>query len=161
MVRKPDIEYVGKFYVYGSEAKELAQEVKPKKVRTQLPLQKLQSIQRIYVDPVALFGIAVAVVMLVTMVIGAVHIHDTWTEYEVMQNYVAKLEQENVMLQREYHNGYDLTEIEATALSMGMIPREEAQTMQVRVTIPVVEEEPSVWEEFCDYIQWFIDGLFA
>ena len=37
-------------------------------------------LQRIYVDPVALVGIVVAVVMLVTMVMGALQIRRDWEE---------------------------------------------------------------------------------
>ena len=159
MVRKPDIQYVGQFYIYGSEAKELAQQ--QKKAKTSLPLERLRSIQKIYVDPVAWFGIAVAVVMIVTMIIGAVNIRGAWDEYEIMQEYVTDLRQENVRLELEYERGYTLADIEATAISLGMIPISEAQTMTVKVTPPVVEEEPTAWEEFVDYIKWFVDGLFA
>lgn len=161
MAYKPEIEYVSKFYVYGSEAKELAREKQPRKAKTRLPLQKLEKLQNIYLDPVALFGIAVAVVMIVTMVTGAVHIQDTWDEYETMQRYVATLEQQNIELERDYRAGYNLADIEAAALALGMIPIEQAQTMQVTVTMPVVEEAPTAWESFLDYVQWFIDGLFA
>ena len=59
MVRKPDIQYVGQFYVYGSEAKQLAQQTEKKKARTRLPLERLQNIQKVYVDPVALVGMVV------------------------------------------------------------------------------------------------------
>lgn len=160
MDRKPDIQYVGQFYIYGSEARQLAEEQK-KKARTSLPLERLRSIQKVYVDPVALFGIAVAVVMFVTMIIGAVNIRGAWDQYERMQNYVTELRQENVRLELEYRNGYDLADIESTAITLGMIPISEAQTMTVRVTNPVVVEEPTAWEEFQDYIEWFVDGLFA
>ena len=161
MVRKPDIEYVGKFYVYGSEAKKLAPEEKTRKARTILPLERLESIQQIRLDPVALLGIAVAVVMVVTMVIGAVNIRNAWQEYETMQNYVADLQQENVTLQWKYRNGYDLAEIEAAALALGMVPAEEVPHIQLTVTVPVVQEEPTRWEAFREYVEWFIDGLFA
>ena len=160
MVRKPDIQYVGQFYVYGSEAKKLAEQ-EQKKARTSLPLERLRSIRHIYVDPVALFGMAVAVVMFVTMIIGAVNIRGAWDEYETMQRYVTELKQENVRLGLEYHEGYNLTDIESTAVSLGMVPVSELQTMTVSVTVPQPEPEPTAWEEFKDYVQWFIDGLFA
>lgn len=160
MVRKPDIQYVGQFYVYGSEAKKLAEQ-EQKKAKTSLPLERLRSIRHIYVDPVALFGMAVAVVMFVTMIIGAVNIRGAWDEYETMQRYVTELKQENVRLELEYHEGYNLTDIKSTAVSLGMVPVSELQTMTVSVTVPQPEPEPTAWEEFKDYVQWFIDGLFA
>ena len=160
MVRKPDIQYVGQFYVYGSEAKKLAEQ-EQKKARTSLPLERLRSIQKVYVDPVAIFGIAVAVFMFVTMIIGAVNIRGAWDEYETMQRYVTELKQENVRLELEYTDGYNLADIQGTAISLGMVPVSEIQTMTVQVTMPEEEIVPTAWEEFRDYVQWFIDGLFA
>ena len=161
MVRKPDIQYVGQFYVYGSEAKKLAQQERREKVKNLLPLERLRNIQVVRLDPVAIFGIVTAVVMMVTMIIGAVNIGNTWDEYERMQNYVAELEQTNVKLEREYRLSYDLAEIEAAALSMGMVSADSVQWLQISGEIPVPEEEPSAWEEFRDYVEWFVDGLFA
>lgn len=158
MTRKPDIQYVGQFYTYGSAAKEVA--LQEKKAKTTLPLERLRNIQQIYVDPVAWFGIAVSVVMVITMVLGALNIRNAWAEYEVMHSYVTELRQENVRMELQYERGYNLTDIEGTAISLGMIPVSEAQTMTVRVSVPEVKEEPTRWEEFRDYIQWFVDGLF-
>ena len=161
MVRKPDIQYVGQFYVYGSEAKKLEKLERREKIKNALPLERLRNIREVRLDPVALFGIAVAVVMMVTMIVGAVQIRSTWDEYEQMQRYVANLEQRHGNLEREYRNGYDLAEIEKAALAMGMISREEAQSRQITVSVPVPPEEPSAWEAFRDYLRWFADGLFA
>ena len=161
MVRKPDIQYVGQFYIYGSEARKVQQQERREKIKNALPLERLRSIQEVRLDPVALFGIAVAVVMMVTMVMGAVNIGNAWKDYDRMQRYVAELEQTHVELARDYRLGYDLAEIEASALAMGMIPREQANTIPLQVTVPVPPEEPSAWEEFRDYVRWFIDGLFA
>ena len=62
MERKPDIQYVGQFYIHGSEARELARKEQEKQARTRLPLERLQNIQKVYLDPVALMGIVVSVV---------------------------------------------------------------------------------------------------
>lgn len=158
MTRKPDIQYVGQFYIHGSEAKKVA--LQEKKAKTTLPLERLRNIQQIYVDPVAWFGIAVSIVMVITMVIGALNIRNAWAEYEVMHSYVTELRRENVQMELQYERGYNLTDIEGTAISLGMIPVSEAQTMTVKVSVPEPKEEPTRWEEFKDYIQWFIDGLF-
>ena len=158
MTRKPDIQYVGQFYTYGSAAKEVA--LQEKKAKTTLPLERLRNIQQIYVDPVAWFGIAVSIVMVITMVIGALNIRNAWAEYETMHSYVTELRQENVRMELQYARGYNLTDIEGTAISLGMIPVSEAQTMTVKVTVPEVKKEPTRWEAFKDYIQWFVDGLF-
>ena len=161
MVRKPDIQYVGQFYVHGSEAKKLAQQERREKAKTLLPLERLRNIREVRLDPVALLGITVALVMMVSMIVGAVHIRSTWDSYEQMQRYVAKLEQQNVKLEREYRNGYNLEEIEAAALALGMVSKDQVTTIPVSVNVPVPQEEPSAWEEFQDYVRWFVDGLFA
>lgn len=159
MAHKPDIQYVGQFYTYGSAAKEVAPE--QKKARTVLPLERLRSIQEIRLDPVAWFGIAVSIVMVITMVIGALNIRNAWAEYEVMHSYVSELRQENTRLELQYQRGYNPEDIKGTAISLGMIPVSEAQTMTVKVTVPEPKVEPTRWEEFKDYVQWFVDGLFA
>ena len=158
MVRKPDIQYVGQFYTYGSAAKEVA--LQQKQAKTKLPMERLRSIQEIRLDPVAWFGIVVSVVMIITMVVGALNIRSAWAEYEAMHSYVTELRQENTRMELQYHRGYNLADIEGTAVSLGMIPVSEAQTITVKVTPPTPREEPTRWEEFKDYVEWFIDGLF-
>ena len=45
MVQKPKIQYIGQFYVHGSEAKKLELLEQKKKARTKLPLARLQQIE--------------------------------------------------------------------------------------------------------------------
>ena len=113
--KKPEIQYVGQFYVYGSEAQAVAVKKRP---QFQLPKPKLeiQKIEKIYVDPVALIGLAVAVVMLVCMVVGACQIHSSWQEYKQMSHYLSQLQQENARLEHNYHISYDMAEVEAKAI---------------------------------------------
>ena len=154
MERKPDIQYVGQFYVHGSEALELAQQM-GRSSKSKLPLSRRRQIQKVYVDPVALVGIAVAVVMLVVMVVGAIQIHAAWTEYEAMATYLEELKRENAVLEHGYRSGFDLDDIAQKAAALGMVPIEEAKTIQVTVTMPLVQPEPTWWEE----VVWFFDGL--
>ena len=70
MTEKPKIQYIGQFYVPGSEAQVLAPKKKKKKAKTKLPIAKQEQVKAIYIDPVALIGITVAVVMLAVMVVG-------------------------------------------------------------------------------------------
>ena len=159
MAQKHDIQYVGQFYVHGSEARALAE--KQQQNKHILPLERLRNVQVVYLDPVALFGLAVAVFMAVTMVLGATSIKASWNEYETMQNYLTGLKETNAELNVQYSHGYDLAAVESAAIALGMVPKSEATTYSVRVTVPEVVEEPTAWEEFKDYAQWFIDGLFA
>ena len=98
MNQKPKIQYVGQFYVHGSEARQLQMQEQKRQAKTRLPLLRLQAIEKIYVDPVALVGIAVAVVMLVTMVLGAVQLKRDWDQYERVSAYVSELKRENARM---------------------------------------------------------------
>jgi hypothetical protein len=157
MVRKPDIQYVHEFYVHGSEARVI--ELKPKRrvIKTILPKIAPDRSIRIGVDPIALCGIAVAVVMLVLMLVGMGQFINARNDYQAMSNQVISLQNENVVLRQKYESSYDLDEIAHMAHSLGMIPVGEAQVMYINPVVPVREAEPTVWEN----IRWFMDGLFA
>ena len=157
MNQKPKIQYVGQFYVHGSEARQLQIQEEKRQAKTRLPLARIQAIEKIYVDPVALAGIAVAVVMLVTMVLGAVQLKQDWNQYERVSAYVSELKKENAKMSHAYRASYDLADIESKALSMGLVPASELQTMAVTVTVPEPEAEPTRVEE----IRSFLEGLFA
>ena len=157
MNQKPKIQYIGQFYVHGSEAKQVQLQEERRQAKTKLPLVRIQAIEKIYVDPVALVGIAVAVVMLVTMVLGAVQLKRDWDQYERTAAYVSDLKRENARLNHAYRLSYDLEDIQSKALAMGMVPRSELQTMTVTVTVPQPEPEPTRIEE----IKLFLEGLFA
>lgn len=154
---KPDIEYIQKYYSYGSEAKVI--EFKPvyKTPKTQLPKPKKEKITRISVDPVALCGLLVAVVMLLVMVAGVIRFEVLCTEHQRMRGYLTQLQDQNVTLNHTYHTGYDLEEIEQQALALGMVPADQVKTITVNVTVPQPEPEPTLWDD----IVWFITGLFA
>ena len=157
MNQKPKIQYVGQFYVHGSEARQLQLQEQKRQAKTKLPLARIQKIEKVYVDPVALAGIAVAVVMLVTMVLGAIQIKRDWDQYERMSSYVSELKKENARKNHAYRLSYDLADIETKALAMGLVPRTELETMTVSVTVPEKVPQMSRMEE----IRFFLEGLFA
>ena len=138
MNQKPKIQYIGQFYVHGSEARALELQEEKKQAKTKLPLAKLETIEKIYVDPVALAGIAVAVLMLVVMILGAVQLQSDWAEYQRMEDYVTDLRTENARLAHTYRAGYDLEDIEMKALAMGLVPKSELKTVTVTVISPEV-----------------------
>lgn len=157
MNQKPKIQYVGQFYIHGSEARQLQLQEEKRQAKTKLPLARIQQIEKVYVDPVALAGIAVAVVMLVTMVLGAIQIKRDWDQYEQVSAYVSELKKENARKNHAYRLSYDLKDIESKALAMGLVPKSELQTATVVVTIP--EPEPEMTR--LDEIRFFLEGLFA
>ena len=157
MNQKPKIQYVGQFYVHGSEARALQLQEEKRQAKTKLPLARIQKIEKIYVDPVALAGIAVAVVMLVTMVLGAIQIKRDWDQYEQVSSYVSELKKENARKNHAYRLSYDLADIETKALAMGLVPRSELETVTVSVTVPEKVPQLTRMEE----IRFFLEGLFA
>ena len=157
MNQKPKIQYVGQFYVHGSEARQLQLQEQKRQAKTKLPIARIQKIEKVYVDPVALAGIAVAVVMLVTMVLGAIQIKRDWDQYEQVSSYVSELKKENARKNHAYRLSYDLADIETKALAMGLVPRSDLETVTVSVTVPEKLPQMTRMEE----IRFFLEGLFA
>ena len=157
MNQKPKIQYVGQFYVHGSEARALQLQEEKRQAKTKLPLARIQKIEKVYLDPVALAGIAVAVIMLVTMVLGAVQIKRDWDQYEQVAAYVSELKRDNARKGHAYRASYDLDDIRNKALAMGMVPKADLETVAVTVTVPQPEAELTRSEE----IRLFLEGLFA
>ena len=157
MNQKPKIQYIGQFYVHGSEARQLQQQEQKRQAKTKLPLARLQTIEKVYVDPVALAGIAVAVLMLVTMVLGAIQIKRDWDQYERVSSYVSELKRENARMSHVYRSSYDLEDIRSKAEAMGMVPKSELKTIAITVTVPEREPELTRREE----IKLFLEGMFA
>ena len=157
MERKPDIQYIGQFYVYGSEAKQLEEQSEQKKRKIRLPLLKAEKIYRIQVDPVAICAILTAVVMLVVMVLGTLRMHQAWQQFGVVQNYRNQLKQTNIQLTNQYRESIDLESIRQAALAMGMVETDQVETRYITVKIPQREPDPTWWENF----RWFWQGLFG
>ena len=156
MVKKPEIQYIDKFYVYGSEAKVL--ELKPKrKIKTILPLSVPDKTIKIPVDPVAIGGIVVAVALLVALLIGCVQYVQVYRQYRTMMDHVVTEQNMNVELRENYRSRIDLVEIRDKALALGMVPVENAQVITIRAELPQREPEPTLWEDFV----WLCKGLFA
>lgn len=154
MERKPDIQYVGQFYVQGSTAPQIGEKQKKKAT---LPKLRREKLQKVYVDPVALCGMTVAVVMLVVLILGAFRLQKSWEQYNQMSGYLSQLRRENAQLEHNYRTSFDLEKVRSSAEGLGMIPREEAQNATVWVSVPIPEPEPTLWDD----IMWFLRGLFA
>ena len=157
MVKKPEIQYIDKFYVHGSEARVL--ELKPRRriIKTILPLSAPDKTIKIGIDPVAICGIVVAVALMVALVLGTVQYVQVCREYRAMMDYVVSVQNENVELRESYRSKVDLAAVEVRALELGMIPIEMAEKITIRVEQPVPEPEMTIWDE----IEWFCKGLFA
>lgn len=157
MVRKPDIQYITQFYSYGSEAR--AVEFAPARKKRKAALPKVRPVQklRLHVDVAAVCGILVAVTMLILMAVGVNQYMAACAEYQRVTDQVIVLQNTNVELQQKYIDSYDPVDYEIKARALGMIPRTEAEVVCFTPIEPVIEEEPTLWEDIC----WFFSGLFA
>ena len=157
MARKPDIQYIDKFYVHGSEARVLELKPQKKKAKTVLPEAVPVKEKVVQVDLLSLSAIAVAVTMIALMVMGCYQLKAAYDRSAVMSHHVIAQQNENVDLSRTYYNGFDLADIEQKALALGMIPVEDALTLTISGIIPEEAPAPTMWENFT----WFMKGLLA
>lgn len=157
MAQKPKIQYIGQFYVHGSEARALELEEQRKQAKARRPLARLQQVELIYVDPVAVLSIVVSVIMLATMLTGVLALKEDWAAYEQMATYVSYLNRQNAELAKEYREGFDLVDIESKALALGMVPRDQLVNRTVTVTVPEKEPEMSRVQQ----IKTYFEDMFA
>ncbi len=145
MASRTDIQYI-RFYTAGSAAKKL-EPVAPVQDTIRLPeLKKKPRRKVVFLDPVALLGMTVAVCMLICMTVG---IFQTWSsrqELQEMEQYVTSLTEENTALRSTYTAGYDLRQVEQTALALGMIPAEQARQISIQVSPMHTEQTVALWE---------------
>ena len=156
MAPKVNVQYV-QFYTSGSAAKKVAPAIS---VHTgALPQIKKRKLQRIYVDPVATFGIIVAVCMLVMMLVGVSQLRQEQDRIAEMEQQVATLSIENARLQAQYEEERDLEAVEEIALALGMIPQQEAANSYIHIEVPQTQipEHMTLWNR----IGTFLAGLFA
>ena len=91
MAQKPEIQYVGQFYVHGSEAKKFARKTEQKTARTELPQHRFERVRKVHVDALAICSLLMATALLVTMVLGTLSLQTAWKELEIAQQYVYEL----------------------------------------------------------------------
>ena len=97
-------------------------------------------------DPISFIGTTIAVVMMVCVLVGLWQVNRVGTQVQQMESYISALKAENTILQAEYRHGYDLQEVRAAAVSMGMIPMGEAEHITISsVVTPAEEAESESW----------------
>ena len=144
MARKPDIQYV-RFYTDGSAARKLDVQT-PYKRKASYPQNGKQQGYVIYVDPLAVAGILLAAVLLISMLVGSIQLAVARKQLSDARAYVTTLSQGNEQLRKTYDEGYDLEEVEKSALAIGMIPVSQAQTIYVEVEKDAPVEEVTFWD---------------
>lgn len=155
MTQRRPIEYV-QFYTVGTAAKKV-EVAKPKLAEPVFLPPIVHKRKKVYVDPVPVLGMLVAICMLFTMLIGVNHLRQVRQDTEAMEQYVLHLQQVNDEKQELYHNSYSLEEIEKTAIALGMVPADQVLHQIIDVSEPPAQEEPSLF----DSVGTFLSGLFA
>ena len=155
MAQKAEIQYVGQFYIYGSEAPQ--PKPQPKKPKLKRPKLHLERLQLIYIDPVAVCGVLMAIVMLSLLIVGAYRLRDTRAAYDQMKTQLVDIKRENSKLSHVYHTSYDLEEIRQNAEKLGMVDAEKAECFTVFFDMPKEEKENTAWDDFV----WLLSGLFS
>ncbi|MBE6977544.1 MAG: hypothetical protein E7438_02745 [Ruminococcaceae bacterium] len=157
MALQPDIQYVPICYVDGSAARKLERPVYKTPAAPQPRSRKAKRIV-VAIDPVAIFGLLVAMVLLISMVSGFVQYAVAQEQNRQMSDYVTALELEKAQLEQIYREGYDLDEIRDFADANGMVPAEQAPQIQIDVQLPQPEQQQmTFWES----VSTFLAGLFA
>ena len=156
MAQKYDILYVN-FYTDGTAARQVAPAfpaVQPKrKVQTKAKKKRIT----VFLDPVAVCSILVAAVLLVMMAVGLNQFQAVREEAQAMEAYVTQLTLQNEELTQKYHNGMNLAEIEQTALALGMVPKDQVQTIPIQVQTLEQQPQQDTWYQ----IGAFLANLFA
>ena len=128
MAVNSDVHYV-RYYTAGSAARELA----PKTPQRAKPAQKARKPRKaiVYIDPVAIISVVTAIVMMVVMILGVVQLSQLKAEASAMQSYVLDLKAENAQMTTQYQEGYNLEEVEKTAIALGMVPADQVTHVQL------------------------------
>ena len=162
MARKADIQYVHHYYTAGTAAQKVAVKAEPKNKKKPLPLfeplMMTEPDQKIHiaVDPLSMCATVVAVVLVVMMVVSLFQYSAAHDRNVALKEYQYMLSDENIRLEQKYEAGFDLAEIEIQALALGMIPLEQAKTLQISGNVPAHKAEPTRWER----LGLFMSGLF-
>ena len=138
--RATDIQYI-QFYTDGSAARQAVMPSAPRKNPQRRPRRRKEL--TVVINPIAIVGTALVAVMLVMMVVGLVQVNHQRQQLHRLEEYIARLEQSNEVLQQEYEAGYDLEDIERMALALGMIPQEQAQ--HVYLELPEDPQPQLTW----------------
>ncbi len=157
MAMQPDIQYVPFCYVDGSAARKVQRQPE-KKSSASAPARRRAKRKVIAVDPVAICGTVLALVMLVMLLAGFAQYSACRERNLQMQNYLNSLQLQNAQLQQSYDSNIDLEYVERVADALGMVPAENANQIQIEVQLPAQETaQLTLWES----ITTFLAGLFA
>ena len=119
MARKPEIQYI-QYYVDGTAARKPEPQQLPRKQKKPLPQKRRRPRYVLKVQPLAVFGIVLAVVLLCVMFSGISEFLEARRQLQQMQDHVISQRQQNALLREKYEEGINLEEIHRAALALGI-----------------------------------------
>lgn len=158
MALQPDIQYVNLYNFDGNAARKVQRQ--PAKKATAAPKAQPKRAKRkvIAVDPVAICGIVVSVVLMVMMLSAYAQFNACQDRNRQMQDYLSSLQLENAQLQQDFDNKIDMEYVEEVAGALGMVPSADANEIQIEVRLPEApNQQMNLWQS----ITTFLSGLFA
>ena len=150
MASRVDVRYIN-FYTDGSAAKKIAAPLPQKRVQQKPVTAKKTKRKAIHIDPVAVLSLAVCTALVITLGFGIAKVQRASEDNLRMQQYVEQLTQENESLAKEYAEGFDLEQIEKTALALGMVHSDQASHRGVSIqmgTATPAQPQMSFWQNF-------------
>ena len=154
MPRRPDVQYIQ----YGINGSLACQPEPVRKPRTKLPPKPAKRKRRnIYIDPLAIGGIALATVMLALMLVGVARLRQAEERTERLRAQVETLREENVTLRASFVEQVDRELIREQAESLGLVPVDQVEHITVKAPRAEQQEESGGWDRFYS----FLAGLFA
>ena len=154
MEQKPVIQYVGQFYVYGSEVKAPKKKKEEKKHVLPSPPKPAKE-HCVYIDPVAVCGIALAVLLMVSLVLGAIQLKEAMDDYNAESEVLTSIQRQNAVLEHKYRTSLNLESVQTQAEKLGLVAEAEAEHRSVYVNAP----EPAKEETLVQRLWWHIRGL--
>lgn len=98
-----------------------------------LPLNHRHVKAKVAIAPVSVFGMMVAVCMLILVVFGYVQLYEASERVSTLKSQLSDLRQEQVVLESLYEGGIDLDMIEAQAGEMGFAVPERDQIVYLNL----------------------------
>lgn len=158
MASRVDVQYI-QFYTEGTAAKKIATPA-PKKRVQEKPAAKRARRKVVRIDPVAVLSLAVCLALTITLGLGIGKVQQAKQDNARMAAYVENLTQKSEVLAQEYAAGYDLHEIEKTAMALGMVHSDQASHRGV--TIQMADQTPAQPQmNFWQNLVAFFTNIFA
>ena len=146
MAKRDEIQYV-RYYATGSTAVKLDPQPERRK-KTRPAAKPVQEQITIPIDPLAIVGTVVAIVMVLCVIVGFVQLNHANDQVAQAQSELSALKNQHYELEKNYENGYDLADVADAAKAMGLVPVSEVQQITIHIPEPEVVEELPWWQEW-------------